>query len=221
MSHTLRIENIDKVTHDVRSYRMHKPDGYTFTPGQATEVAIAKNDWREEKRPLTFTSLPEDDYLEFTIKSYPSHNGVTEQIDQLEVGDHFILDDPWGAIEYNGPGVFIAGGAGVTPFISIFRDLATKGKIAGNRLIFSNKTEQDIILQDEFRKLLGDQFTTVLTEKEHGDHHYGRIDKNFLENEISDFSQHFYVCGPDAMVKDISSKLEELGANTDSIVFEK
>ena len=221
MSHTLRIENIEQVTHDVRSFRLKRPDGYTFTPGQATEVAIAKNDWREEKRPFTFTSLPTDEYLEFTIKSYPDHNGVTEQIGKLQVGDHLIVEEAWGAIEYKGPGVFIAGGAGITPFISIFRDLAKKGETDGNRLIFSNKTAEDVILQAEFEQILGADFISVLTQKEHGDHHFGMINKDFLQNEIKDFSQHFYVCGPDKMVKDISAQLESLGADTDAVIFEK
>jgi ferredoxin-NADP reductase len=126
MTHTLKIKKITQITHDVKSYQLEKPADYSFVPGQATEVSIQKEGWTEEKRPFTFTSLPEDDFLEFIIKSYPDHNGVTEQMDQLEEGDQLIIDDPWGAIQYKGPGVFIAGGAGVTPFIAIFRDLHQK-----------------------------------------------------------------------------------------------
>ncbi len=74
MAHTLKIKDIQNVTHDVKSFTIEKPDGYDFEPGQATEVAIDKDGWREEKRPFTFTSLPEDDELEFTIKIYPEHD---------------------------------------------------------------------------------------------------------------------------------------------------
>lgn len=223
MSYKVEIVDIEDVTHDVRAYTFEKPDGYSFTPGQATEVAIDKDGWRDEKRPFTFTNLPDDDHLEFVIKSYPDHNGVTEQIAQLEEGDRFIIDDSWGTIEYKGPGVFLAGGAGVTPFISIFRDLNQKNAIGQNKLIFSNKTESDIILKDEFSEILGNQFINVITDEPADGHIYldGFIDKDFLVEQIDDFDQPFYVCGPPAFNDAMIEYLKDLGANPDALVFEE
>ena len=66
-------------------YFISKPEGYTFEPGQATEVAINKEGWKEEKRPFTFTSLPDEEDLQFTIKSYRDHDGVTNELDGLVV----------------------------------------------------------------------------------------------------------------------------------------
>jgi ferredoxin-NADP reductase len=143
--HILKIRSIDKVTHDVFQFRLDRPDNYAFTPGQATEVAVNKPGWTEERRPFTFTCLPDADFLEFTIKTYPSRKGVTNQLLQLRPGDELILHDVWGAISYQGEGIFIAGGAGITPFLSIFRYLRTQNKIKGNKLIFANKTIADII----------------------------------------------------------------------------
>ncbi len=78
MTHTLEIKAISPVAHNVFSYDLERPDGFTFEPGQATEVSIDKDGWRDEKRPFTFTSLPDDDRLQFTIKSYPERGGVTD-----------------------------------------------------------------------------------------------------------------------------------------------
>jgi ferredoxin-NADP reductase len=223
MSQKVKIQNIEDITHDVRAYTFERPDGYSFTPGQATEVAIDKDGWRDEKRPFTFTNLQDDDHLEFVIKSYPDHNGVTEQIGELEEGDQFIIDDAWGTIEYTGEGVFLAGGAGVTPFIAIFRDLHAKHKIGSNTLIFSNKTEDDIILKDEFEEMLGDQFVNVITDEPTNEHIHldGFIDKAFLADQIDDFDQPFYVCGPPAFNDAMIKYLKELGANPDALVFEE
>src|SRR6188472_2731611 len=146
-SHIVKIKSIGKVTHDVVRIVLEKPAGYTFTSGQATEVAINKEKWKEEKRPFTFTCLPEDDYLEFTIKTYPSHKGVTNELLLLKQEDELILHDIFGAIAYKGEGVFIAGGAGVTPFISILRFLRSRNELGGNKLIFANKRKEDIILK--------------------------------------------------------------------------
>ena len=90
--------------------------------GCSTDRVIRATD-SVEKRPFTFTSLPGDDHLEFTIKCYTDHDGVTNQLGQLKAGDELLLHDIWGAIHYTNEGTFIAGGAGITPFIAIFRQL--------------------------------------------------------------------------------------------------
>ncbi|WP_194976115.1 FAD-binding oxidoreductase [Aquiflexum lacus] len=221
MSDIVKILNIEPLTHDVKLFKVEKPQDYDFVPGQATEVAINEEVWKEEKRPFTFTSLPEDEHLEFVIKSYRDHDGVTNKLDSLSVGNELIIDDAWGAIQYKGKGTFIAGGAGITPFIAIFKSLQAKGEIKGNRLFFANKTGKDVILESYFSDLLGKDFISVLDQEVKAGHKFGRIDKDFLKEHVNDFSQEFYVCGPEAMVKSISQSLEELGANPEGIVFEK
>lgn len=219
--HKLTLRAVSPVTHDVNRYLFDRPDGYDFTPGQATELAIDKEGWRDEKRPFTFVSDPDEPSLEFCIKSYPDHDGVTEQLMMLSPGDTVLIDDPWGAIRDRGPGVFIAGGAGITPFIPILRNRASRDKIDNCTLIFSNKSEADIILRDEWDAMEG--LTTIYTVTDQPDSPLakGMVDKAFLQDRIDDFSQNFYVCGPDKMVKDLTSTLKDLGADPDGIVFEE
>ncbi len=221
MSYTVKIKNIRSVTHDVKEYTIEKPSNFKFKPGQATEVAINKPEWKEEKRPFTFTSLPEDDDLQFVIKSYHDRKGVTHQLDNLLAGDELIIDEAWGAIEYKGEGTFIAGGAGITPFIAIFKQLEKEGKIDSNKLIFSNNKGNDVIMESYFQEILGENFISTLTHENIEGHENQRIDLNFLKNHINNFNKQFYVCGPDAMVTDISKYLEILGAEPNGITFEK
>lgn len=219
-THLVKILSTEPVTHDVRRFKVEKPEGYSFIPGQATEVAINQDRWREERRPFTFTALNNWDHLEFTIKIYDDHDGVTHQLGQLAAGDELILHDVWGAIQYKGKGTFIAGGAGVTPFIAIFRQLAKDGEVQGNTLLFSNKTEQDIILKEEFEKILGDHFINTLTEEKVEGYENRLIDTSYLRDHIQDFNQHFYICGPDPMVQAIQAALKELGAGEEVITVE-
>ncbi len=220
-THTIEILNIENVTHDVRQYTCTKPVNYQFTPGQATEVALDQEGWRDKKRPFTFTSLPSDHHLEFVIKSYPEHDGVTEQIGKAKPGDQFIIDDAWGAIRYQGPGLFLAGGAGITPFISIIRKLTDQHQAFESRLIFSNKKAEDVILQSYWEKNLGPAFTSVLTQEEAEGHRHTKIDEDFLKEEIRNIHQYFYICGPDDMVEDLSKALQNLGVSGDHIIHEE
>ena len=160
----LKIKSVEKATQDVLRIVTEKPQNYSFEPGQACDVAINKTGWKEKKRPFTFTCLPNDDHLEFTIKTYPSHKGVTNELLGLKTGDELIVAEPWGTIHYKWEGVFIAGGAGVTPFISIIRHLQAKNEIGNNKLIFANKTEADIINKDEFEKII-DTITLAFANK--------------------------------------------------------
>lgn len=221
MTHTVKIIAIESVTHDVDRYVLEKPEGFDFTPGQATEVAIDAPQWRDEKRPFTFTCLPDWDCLEFTIKHYPDHDGVTEALCDLSVGDALVIDDPWGTIAYKGPGTFIAGGAGVTPFIAILRDLEARGKLAGHRLILANKTEADIINRAEFEAMAGLEIVHVLSDANKPGFEHGRVDKALLQRHIDDFSQELYLCGPEPMQDSVKSALKELGADPESVTFEK
>ena len=218
--HIVKIKSINKVTPDVLQILTEKPPSYTFIPGQATDISINNSDWKDEKRPFTFTCLPENNYIEFIIKTYPSHQGVTNQLLQLNKDDELILHDVFGDISYKGEGVFIAGGAGVTPFISIFRYLQSKNEVANNKLIFANKTKADIILEEEFKSLLGKNFINILSDENIDGYANGHITEDFLQANIGDFNKNVYVCGPPPMMDAIEKMLANLHVNERLIIKE-
>ncbi|ESU20407.1 ferredoxin reductase [Flavobacterium enshiense DK69] len=209
------------ITHDVKRFVVEKPAGYDFIPGQATDVSLNIPGWEKKLRPFTFTCLREQNYLEFMIKIYTDHEGVTNMLGRMNAGAELILHDVFGAIQYKGPGVFIAAGAGITPFVSIFRDLYIKGQLRGNSLIYSNKTSSDVIMEGEFQFMLKNDFIRIFTRENVIGFTGRRIDRNFLIENIGDFGQHFYLCGPDEFVKNIKEHLFNLGATAETVVFEK
>ncbi|MCK4602740.1 MAG: flavodoxin reductase [Phycisphaerae bacterium] len=220
MKETVKILITEFVTHDVKRFVVERPEGYRFVPGQATEVSINLPGYENEKRPFTFTSLDEDPVLEFIIKAYRDHEGVTKKLHELSPGDELIIRSAWGTIDYKGPGVFIAGGSGITPFIAILRRLQKDGLVASSSLIFANKTAGDVILQQEFQDMLGENLILTLDEKTPGYEH-GFVDSDFLKKHVQDFSQNFYLCGPPKMVKSLKANLKQLGAKAESVVFEE
>ncbi|MFL5786622.1 MAG: hypothetical protein ACJ748_01100 [Flavisolibacter sp.] len=137
------------------------------------------------------------------------------------MGDELIIRDVWGAISYQGAGYFIAGGAGITPFIAILRQLRKQNLIEGNKLLFSNKTSRDIILKDELNNMLGSNVVFTVTQEKNSQYEYHRTDEALLKNHVDNFSKHFYLCGPDKMVSDISSILAKPGVKPDTVIFEK
>ena len=73
MTQITKVLSTELITRDVIRFVLEKPEGINFQPGQATRVSINKPGWENKKRPFTFTSLPDDDHLEFVIKTYSSH----------------------------------------------------------------------------------------------------------------------------------------------------
>lgn len=220
MTHTLTLRSKEQLTPDTHRYVFDRPANLEFKPGQATELTLLKDGWRDEARPFTFTSLPEDGALEFVIKSYPDHDGVTEQLAKMEAGDTVEIDEPFGAISDHGPGVFIAAGAGITPFIPILEKHAAAGKM-NCTLIFTNHTTDDIILRDKWQQMEG--LTTIFTVTDEDDTNVEveKVDKAFLQQHLSDFGQTFYLCGPEGFVNDVRDALKELGADADKIITEE
>lgn len=131
-----------------------------------------------------------------------------------------LLHDVWGAISYKGEGTFIAGGAGVTPFIAIFRDLNSKKLIGSNRLIFANKTKSDIIDESEFQKMLGTSFINILSDEKADGYTHGMINEEFLKKNIKDMKQQFYVCGPPPMMDAVLAQLKKLGVGDNALTVE-
>ena len=145
---------------------------------------------------------------------------MTNELGKLKPGAELIIRDVWGAINYKGTGVFIAGGAGVTPFISILRNLQAKNEVSGNRLLFANKTKADIILEDDFRRMLGDDFINILSEEKADGYFHGYITEDFLKATISDFSRYFYVCGPQPFIDSVLKQLDNLGVGKSLVTIE-
>lgn len=219
-NHYVKVKSIKHITHDVLQIEVDKPKDFAFKPGQATEISINKLDWTDEKRPFTFTSLPDQNYLQFVIKTYPAHKGVTNELLQLKKGDELILHDVFGTITYHGEGIFIAGGAGVTPFIAILRDLQSRHEIGNNKLIFANKTRADIILKDEFEEILGTNFINTLSNENAKGYLHGRISEELLKGNITDLNKRVYICGPDPMMDALGKILANLGVDKKLIVKE-
>jgi ferredoxin-NADP reductase len=218
---SVKVKSIANITHNVLQIVTEKPNDFTFIAGQAVAISINKKGWENEVRPFTFTNIPSSNSLEFIIKIYPSHSGVTNELKQLKKEDEIILHNIFGAISYKGEGVFIAGGAGITPFISILRDLQSKNEIGNNKLIFANNTKGDIILEAEFKEMLGYNFINIIADENIDGYAQGFISESFLKAHISRSCKNIYLCGPPPMMEAVENHLHFLNIDEKAIIKEE
>ncbi|HEY9039264.1 MAG TPA: FAD-binding oxidoreductase [Roseovarius sp.] len=218
MAHTLTLRAIEPVTHNTHHLVFDRPEGFEFEPGQAIEMTLQKDGWRDEGRPFTPVSLPGEDTLEFIIKSYPDHDGVTEQIGKMQPGDEVTIKGPFGDIRDRGPGVFIAGGAGITPMIALLRKrLADSGDLSGSTLVFSNRTEDDIIWRDKLSAMPGLTVAYVVSEGPGRTVPKRELDRDYLRQFIEPGTL-CYLCGPPPMMDAVQAELDALGVDPGDLV---
>ncbi|MGB3344721.1 MAG: FAD-binding oxidoreductase [Aequorivita sp.] len=214
----LKILNAHFITHDVKRFVLEKPKDFKYNPGQSAHISINLPGWEDQIRPFTFTSLNDWDYLEFIIKIYEEHKGVTQQLGKLNIGEELLMHDVFGTINYKGPGIFIAGGTGITPFIAIFRALFYSDNLRDVALLYSNKTKEDIIMHEELTKMLGPAYKNVFTREGVIGFRERRIDRKFLIETIGSFHFRFYVCGPKNFTDDVCEALISLGAEPEYLI---
>ena len=220
MPNLSKVKSVNHVTHDVLRLRIEKPKDFKYVPGQAVDIAINKPGWDDKLSCFTFTSLPEDDFLEFTIKIYPQRKRVTNELLSIKAGDEVFVYKPFGDIHYKGDGIFIAGGAGITPFLAILKVLEKEGKIKNNKLIFANKKKEDIIDREYFEKLLDKNFINILSDEEVEGYEHGFVNADLIKKYAQKGLDYYYLCGPDPMMKAVEKHLESLGVKPEQIVKE-
>ncbi len=131
-------------------------DGMSFKPGQFSWLTLRDSPWHIKEHPFSLSSsAARSDRLEFTIKEL---GDFTRTIKDTQLGEVAYLDGPYGVFSVdrypNAPGfVFIAGGVGIAPIISMLRTLADRNEHRPLWLIYCNKNWEDVIFREELKTL--------------------------------------------------------------------
>lgn len=215
MNYPVKIIEKQWLTNNVMQLVLNRPDNYQYKIGQGIELKIESTDLKKNAAPFTLTNLEDDNYLELIIKIYPDHDGFTNSLSKLHIGDSLLISEAWDSYNYKGEGVFIAGGSGITPFIPMIRNL--KSNLRNHKLIYANRSSDDIILKEELSDLLSLNFINILSQEKDSIYDFGMITKDYLKEKIQDFQQFFYLCGPNGFSEAIKLNLIALGADENKI----
>lgn len=214
------IDNV-KIASNIYNLIIEKPAGYFFIPGQHTEISVTPGNHEIYKRHLSFTGLPETGFLEFILKPCDTCAASLNKFISLKSNDKVLINEARGEIQYKGMGTFIAGGTGITPFISIFKNLKDKNNLAGNSLIYSAGTMDDLIFHVELSEMFGTNYTNLFTRQRYKNYYFGRIDRNFIRMSVVDFARFFYISGSFEFISNINTILKHFGVPEDSIISER
>ncbi len=228
-----RYKILDKIqlTHDTSQFRFAIPDGvdFNFLPGDHIKIYPDSNK-PLEFRPYTPTNIPEKKRnFELVIKHYPDGK-VSGFMEKQKIGDAVGISGPQpGGHFENGMASkigMVAGGTGITPFLSMIRSILKRNLPVEISLLYANKTADDIILKDELDKYAADfaNFSLFyLLNEAPPDWKMGirRIDKELMSEKLFKPSEDTFtfVCGPPMMQINLKKQLIELGHPGDRVIF--
>ncbi|MCS3902181.1 ferredoxin-NADP reductase [Methylohalomonas lacus] len=209
-------------TETTRTFVFHFDDPPAYRAGQYVTVKLAGvDDPRGPQRPFTLSSSPTaTDHLAITVKMTGSpFKQALQAIATDGAADRVQLRGPLGdfTLEPARPAVMVAGGIGITPFISMLRWLRDQPDAPSIRLLYSNDTPEDIAFQDELNGIAeqADWLDVVhtITQPDSAGHwtgRSGRIDAELIASQSDDLdSPVYYLCGPPGMVSAMENLLQD------------
>jgi predicted ferric reductase len=210
--------------------RAHGHAGMPFRAGQFAWLKIGSSPFVFEEHPFTIAyTAAFSQRMEFTVKAL---GDFTELLVGLRPGRRVYLDGPYGRFTVDGIRssgfVFIAGGIGITPMLSILRTLADRGDRRWHHLLVAARTANDLHARTDIevlRRRLNLTVTEVLASPPPGwSGERGRIDRALLDRRLprrSRHRQHYFICGPPAMVDSVTGLLRHRGISAHRIHTEQ
>ncbi|MBI2806698.1 MAG: ferric reductase-like transmembrane domain-containing protein [Planctomycetes bacterium] len=234
--HPYRVVEVIQETPEVWTIKLRPPEGRRlgdYLPGQFCFLTLKRGrGLPTEEHHWTISSSPtEQGFITFTIKE---SGDFTATIGQTRPGDTAAVLGPYGRFSYvlhpeEGDLIFIAGGIGITPLMSMLRHMRDTRADRCVLLIYANTTQSDIAFRDELAAIEAGasprlQVIHILSRPEAGwAGETGRLDRAKVERlcgkDVADKA--YYVCGPPAMMTAVLAILQELGAAQSAVQVER
>ena len=218
MKFETQIKQIISRTADINSYRFPKPLELSYKPGQFFFVTIKQDD-KELTHHFSFSSSPtEKEYVEFT-KKFTDHE-YSIALRAAKEGDWARMDAPYGQFTFEGeyPKIaLLAGGIGITPFVSICKYATDMGLNSTITLFYGCRTENDIAFRQELENMqkVNKNLKLVFTLDQASSQWKGAtgvVTADLIKQELPDYKENvFYTCGPPPMVKAMEMLIEGIG----------
>ena len=222
----------DPVTHDMRHLvlKLIEPEQIKFFPGQYMDISVPDTD-QVRSFSMANTTSRDEGLLEFVIKVYPDGLFSKFLADKVAVGDRLDISGPFGVFtlrEGENDLVFVGGGAGMAPILSLLRTLAERGLQRKATFFYGARTKKDLCFEDELHELeekLTD-FRYVPALSEPGDDDGWDGETGFITDVVKRLASdlkgaHAYVCGPPPMVEAAIPLLAQLGVEEKRVYYDK
>jgi len=217
MSDLLSVTEVEHYTDRLFRIRTERPSTYRFTAGEFTMIGMGDDDIN---RAYSYTSGPYDEYLEFYSIKVPD-GPLTSRLQHIQVGDMLEVGNrPTGTLtlanlELGGNLWMLATGTGIAPFISLLRDPDTYQQFDKIHVVWSVRTQPELLAYNDFLQELDIDYTPVVTQDPEWQELNQRITKMISAGVILGGAQpttdKVMICGSMAFNTDVKDMLTAWG----------
>ena len=216
------VESVEQLTSDIYSLKLKPSEPFEFKAGQYVDIQIPGTDLHR-----SFSMANTDpDTLEFMIKHYEGgkFSGLLSS-GAIQPGDQLSVTGPYGVFTLRPSSprrlLFIGGGAGMAPILSLLRSLHTTGSARDRSYYYGARTEADLFQLDELGELQCG-FVPALSEDSNGWRGESGLITDVVDRLEGDIAEvDAYVCGPPPMVEATIALLERKGVPEAHIYYDK
>lgn len=232
-TYTVKLLAKQPVAQGTMAFHLEKPAGFEFRPGQAFEVILPGGAEGEDGRhAFSIVSAPHEADLVFATRMRDSQ--FKRALGGLALGSSLDIDGPFGALTLHKkrerPGVLIAGGIGITPFMSMLRSAAEQHSEQTLVLLYSNRRPEDAAFLADLQALAQRnrhmRLLPTMTDMAHSSQTWdgptGHIDSAVVQRAIAGLpAPIFYVAGPPTLVEVMRNTLVDAGVDEDDVRSEE
>ena len=221
------VQEIKNETENTFTLVLKSEKAFSFKAGQFCFLRLNKGKFYA-RHPFTISSSPKEARLRFTVKL---EGRFTKALSELKKGEEVIIDGPFGIFTIEDEQknlVFIAGGVGIAPFMSMIKDKTIADNQSQNIiLLYGSKTKEDIIYRERLDNIKKDCFKKVYILSDSrsflkaDEYETGHINEEIIRKYVKNINNSlFYICGPESMKNNLKGTLNKLGVNKHNIIIE-
>lgn len=222
-----KISQVEKISDSTigLTVNLDHPESLAFLPGQYVNIAVPGS---AETRSYSFSSAPGDAETAFVIRNVPNGKMSSYLCQGAGTGDSISFTGPYGSFylrEITRPTLFLAGGTGIAPFLSMLSSLTEKGAAHPIRMVFGVTNDMDLVeiaALNRFKQALPDfDYRTCVASEQSTHPRKGYVTQHIESTWLNGGDVDIYLCGPVAMVDSVRNWLTDADIKPNSFHFEK
>lgn len=201
------------------------PDALVFLPGQYVNVSIPDSN---ETRSYSFSSIPSANQAEFVVRNIPNGKMSTFLSDTATIGQEINFEGPFGSFYLRPlirPTLFLAGGTGIAPFLSMLKSLEVSGAHHPVRMVYGVTNDFDLIEVEKLEEVKQNHpwfdYRTCVANEDSSHERKGYVTSHVDNEWLNDGDVDVYLCGPLGMVDAVSNWLDSSNLKPSNFYYEK
>lgn len=226
-TYTGKLSGLEKVSDSTIRFDIDFPDSqnFSFLPGQYVSVKVPGS---EDKRAYSLSSAPGASKASFVVRNVPNGKMSAYLVNDAKIGDEMSFIGPNGSFylrPIERPVVFLAGGTGIAPFLSMLDVIKEQGSSYPVKMVFGITHDMDLVASDELdahQKNLSDfEYRVCVADEKSSHNRKGYVTSHIDDEWLNNGDVDIYLCGPIVMVEAVRTWLNEKGIEPKGFYYER